>query len=391
MSKLDQGYLLISDITGYTAFLSESELEHAEDSLRDLLQLLLDHTRPPLVVSRLEGDAVISYAPAGSIQQGQTFVELIENTYSDFRQARERMVINTSCKCNACRNIPNLDLKFFVHFGTYSFQHLGAHTEMVGTDVNLIHRLTKNHVIEDTGVSAYALYTRAAVDTLGINELAKHMISHAESYEHIGDIDVVVQDLNAVWEREKNKRRIVVKIKEAWQKIEIDLPVEPSIAWDIITNPTYRKQLNGADSQRIINKSNGRAGPGAVYRCAHGEKISNYTIIDWQPLEYLTLHEEWPPPGVTVVTSTHVTPIPDGTRVTWAAGRPKGPFFPRKATEIIFPLLFFKDVEKVQREFARLIERDIKEGRIVVPEAVELPDEDIAHAVSDSLGRNQSV
>ena len=70
---------------------------------------MLEHTRPPLVVSRLEGDAVISYVPAGSISQGQILVELIENTYVDFRQSRERMVINTSCTCNACRNIPNLD------------------------------------------------------------------------------------------------------------------------------------------------------------------------------------------------------------------------------------------------------------------------------------------
>jgi len=56
----ERGYLVIADITGYTAFLSDSELEHAEDSLKDLLDLLIDQTKPPLVISRLEGDAVIS-------------------------------------------------------------------------------------------------------------------------------------------------------------------------------------------------------------------------------------------------------------------------------------------------------------------------------------------
>ena len=62
----ERGYLVIADITGYTAFLSDSELEHAEDSLRDLLDLIIEQTKPPLVISRLEGYAVISYAPEAS-------------------------------------------------------------------------------------------------------------------------------------------------------------------------------------------------------------------------------------------------------------------------------------------------------------------------------------
>ena len=62
----EQGYLVIADITGYTAYLSDSELEHAQDSLSSLLNLLIDHTTTPLTLSRLEGDAVISYAMDGT-------------------------------------------------------------------------------------------------------------------------------------------------------------------------------------------------------------------------------------------------------------------------------------------------------------------------------------
>ena len=35
--------------------------------------------------------------------------------------------------------------------------------ELVGTDVNTAQRLTKNHVVEETGCEAYALFTRAAL------------------------------------------------------------------------------------------------------------------------------------------------------------------------------------------------------------------------------------
>ncbi len=63
-----------TDITGYTAYLSESELEHAEDSLRSLLELLIEHAKLPQVISRLEGDAVISYASEGSFLQGHLLI-----------------------------------------------------------------------------------------------------------------------------------------------------------------------------------------------------------------------------------------------------------------------------------------------------------------------------
>jgi hypothetical protein len=190
-----QGYMVISDITGYTAYLSQSELEHAQDSLSSLLNLLIDHTEEPLVVSRLEGDAVISYSLKGSFIQGQTLVEIVERTYVDFRRALERMVLNTTCTCNACRNIPNLDLKFFVHYGEFMLQQLGGHVEMVGTDVNLVHRLAKNGITEQTGITAYVAYSRAAVDALGIEEICGAMTPHTETYEHIGEVEVLVQDM----------------------------------------------------------------------------------------------------------------------------------------------------------------------------------------------------
>jgi len=39
MSKTHEGYFLIADITGYTKYLNESELEHAQDTLTARLEL----------------------------------------------------------------------------------------------------------------------------------------------------------------------------------------------------------------------------------------------------------------------------------------------------------------------------------------------------------------
>ena len=190
MKQVEQGIIQIADISGYTAFLNESELEHAQDSLQSLLEVLIENTQLPLVISRLEGgDAVISYATKGSFLQGASVLEMVESSYIAFRRALELMVLNTTCACNACRNITNLDLKFFLHYGSFGLQQLSTYTELVGADVNTTHRLTKNNVKADTGLEAYALFTREAIEALGIQEIAEEMIRLQETYVHIGMVE----------------------------------------------------------------------------------------------------------------------------------------------------------------------------------------------------------
>jgi len=96
-----EGFLIISDITGYSKYVNESELEHARESLTALLNLLIEHTQSPLVISKLEGDAIFSYAPADGFLQKQSLLDMIESTYASFRKALELMVLNTTCTCNA--------------------------------------------------------------------------------------------------------------------------------------------------------------------------------------------------------------------------------------------------------------------------------------------------
>ena len=71
-----RGFILIADITGYTAYLNDSELEHAQGTLTELLELLIEHTKSPLVISRLEGDAVISYGLEAGFIGGQIVRQL---------------------------------------------------------------------------------------------------------------------------------------------------------------------------------------------------------------------------------------------------------------------------------------------------------------------------
>jgi hypothetical protein len=52
-----KGFLLIADITGYTIFLTSSELEHAQGVLDALFKSIFAEIKAPIVLSNLQGDA----------------------------------------------------------------------------------------------------------------------------------------------------------------------------------------------------------------------------------------------------------------------------------------------------------------------------------------------
>jgi hypothetical protein len=335
-----EGFMLIADITGYTAFLHESELEHARSSLRDLLDVLIEETRSPLEISRLEGDAVISYALYGSIQQGQTFIEIIETTYVKFRQALELMILNTNCKCRACRNLPNLDLKFFVHYGTFVLEPMANYTELVGNDVNVTHRLTKNSIVETTGIKAYVLYTRDAAEALAIEPMTEQMVAHNESYKHIGEVEMFVQDMHPVWEEKRSEVRNVVTPEEAVASAQMVYPVPPVAMWEYVTKPEYRAILSNSDSATVDNRKNGRIGVGSSYQCAHGDTIRPQTIVDWQPFEQFTYHGE-PRGYTTTLITVAIEPHGEGTELSLRVGEPRGgSWITRWVVRVVMRLMF---------------------------------------------------
>jgi len=286
MSGPERGYLLVADITGYTSYLADTELEHAQSTLTDLLNLLLERTRPPLVVSRTAGDAVISYAFDAAFVTGQTFVEVIEGTYVAFRRAIDLMVLNTTCTCNACRRIDSLDLKFFVHHGEFAIQRLGDHDELVGSDVVVLHRLLKNQVVDETGITAYCLWTDAAIAALGLEDMRASLVDHQESHEHLGEIQTWIQDLGPVWQARQDEPSVDLEGVKVIVSGEIEIARPPEIVWDHLSNLESRLVLMGSEGLDVTDLRDGRVGETSSFVCFHGKGAqTRQTIIEWRPFE----------------------------------------------------------------------------------------------------------
>ena len=318
---MDTGYFIIADITGYTAFMTQSELEHAHDILTSLFDVLLEHLKPPLTISNFQGDAILTYVTEAALGDGSNLLDTIEAVYYAFALTLEQMRNNTTCTCQACANMAQLDLKFFVHYGQFVIQDLHGRKEISGSDVILIHRLLKNNVTEETGIRAYALLTRRAVDALGIS--ANAMVPYGGEYEHLGHVDCVVHDLGRAWESERAHQRIVVPPEDVVFESSLTLPLGLEEAWQFMTRPDIRTIFMAADAITIRERPGGRVGRGARYHCAHGSRHTDQFVLDWRPYEYFTTREEshMGPLNPILLTTTRFVPLDGTTRVTYQLGR----------------------------------------------------------------------
>src|SRR3982751_5827373 len=111
-----QACFLIADISGYTGYLVDVELDHAQDILADLVGAVVSALRPNFRLAKLEGDAAFMFMTAEQID-GSMLLDTIERCYFGFRRRRRDVQQATSCECNACARIPDLNLKFVVHHG----------------------------------------------------------------------------------------------------------------------------------------------------------------------------------------------------------------------------------------------------------------------------------
>lgn len=362
----ERGFLVVADITGYTSYLSSSELEHAKDVLKTLLDLLIDHTRPPLALSGLEGDAVLSYAVDSDRFEGQTFVEMIEQTYVAFKRAIDLMVMNTSCQCNACANINALDLKFFVHHGEFVRQEFAGREELVGSDVNLIHRLMKNTVVEETGIRAYTYLTVAATDRLGIDGITTELVGHAEMLPDVGPVQGWVMDMAPIWEANKAVSHLDLDEKRMARFVE-DYPLPPQQVWGYLTNPESRSVFSNAKRQVTHDRRNGRVGQGTVYECFHmDDSVSTNTVLEWRPFSRIVT-ENTAARSSRFLAIFDSEPTDTGTRITMKYGPLRGPLIERVVGFILFSLKYRRRAEQGMTMLRRMIEDDLAKGRVSVP------------------------
>ena len=325
MLQAEATWLLIADISGYTGYLAAVELDHAQDILADLIGTVVTSLRPGFRLAKLEGDAAFVVAPAGKLD-GSLLLDTIERCYFGFRRRRRDVRQATSCECNACVRIPDLNLKFVVHHGLALRQRVAGSDELLGSDVIVVHRLLKNEVVEKLGIGAYALFTQPAVDAMAIDPAALGMSPLVETYEHVGEVQTWVHDLERRWQEEEARQRVYVSAESAVFGVSVPTSAPPQVAWEFLTVPGRRAGWQTGVTEVLLVESPGnRRAVGATIHCMHGADAVIEEILDWRPYDYWTNRSTINTPAgpIRMLNTVELEPTPTGTTIHFRYAAPK--------------------------------------------------------------------
>ncbi|HLY13762.1 MAG TPA: DUF2652 domain-containing protein, partial [Candidatus Limnocylindrales bacterium] len=274
-------------------------------------------------LAKLEGDAAFAYS-LGARVDGSQLLDTIERTYFTFRRRLRDISQATACECNACTLMPRLDLKFVAHCGSIIRHRIAGHEELVGSDVIVVHRLLKNHVVEELALPAYALFSAGCVAAMSIDPVALGMREQRETYDDLGEVTTWVHDLGRAWATELDQRRVRVSEPDAGYSFESVQPAPRDVVWAFMTDPTLRPRWQFGVTAVEELPTAPRRGVGTTNHCMHGADVLVEEILDWRPTDYVT-HRSTMSNGFRATSTFEFEDDPGGTRVrirfTWGKNR----------------------------------------------------------------------
>jgi hypothetical protein len=355
-----QGFLIIADITGFTPFVAETELEHSNEILHELLKGILSYLTPAFTLAEVEGDAVFVYAPTEKFPRGEAILEIIESFYTAFRDKKSSFHRVRTCNCKACQMAPLLDLKFIVHYGEYILNNVSGKKKPLGTSVNIAHRLLKNSISEVTGWQAYVLLTKDCADAIGLDPIKFHQ--QIERFDHIGAIQTFSIDLHALYQNVLKERRVYLSKEDADFVIERDFPIPPTLLWEWMNDPKQRTRWSPGSDWNIGLRPEGRRGKGATNHCVNSKVVEK--ILDYRPFAYYTSSMGR---GIfQIILTSEFKEIPSGSRLSWHVKL--NSILPKSISRFLCRLILEKGM-RINKSFdilSGLIQRDKLEKEVLV-------------------------
>lgn len=149
--RVEEGIIIIPDISGYTKFVNSICIEAGRYITRELLSTILYSNKFAMKVSEIEGDAILFYK-FGKRPSIQKILKLYETMLRIFTIKLKEIEAVLGYKLG-------LSLKLIAHYGTFSEYTIGNFKKLYGEPVVKAHALLKNDITSDT----YVLITSAIV------------------------------------------------------------------------------------------------------------------------------------------------------------------------------------------------------------------------------------
>lgn len=254
------GHLVLADISGYTAFVADTELEHSREILNELLETMVRCLGQHLTIGQIEGDAIFALGE----KLPKDPVAWLEECFFRFHRHLNTIKQVSTCPCRACANVGILTLKFVCHYGEYMPQTFGNKQSYVGNAVNIVHRLLKNRVPS----REYLLLTSAALERFP-HGVCERTAPHREEYD-LGSVDCAWMDLSPL-RSDPRAQEEVRTVDEAHAQVRMDTLIDApkGVVWRVLTDPAMLQRWLGV--RRLDYKPGVRHTlVGGEYHCIHG-------------------------------------------------------------------------------------------------------------------------
>jgi len=181
--------ICIPDITGFTRFMAETDIEFSRKIIPPLLRSIVSSNNLNMVVGEIEGDAVVFYR-FGAIPTLNDLLEQCLTFYTNFNEQLKTLMTDHADDFAKHISSNRLSLKVVVHAADITSTHIEGITKLIGEDMVVVHKLLKNSI----QVSDYILltekllanYTKEEIETI----LSRFQMNKGmDEYEYIGKIN----------------------------------------------------------------------------------------------------------------------------------------------------------------------------------------------------------
>lgn len=262
------------DITGFTEFVNNTEIEHGQHIISELLEIIIKSDELKLTVNEIEGDAVLFY----KLEKIPTYDQLVSQAikvFTEFHKHLKKYEHDRICDCGACSGASLLSLKMIAHSGEIGFTTVHKQKKLYGKDLIVIHKLLKN----DVEHAEYLLFSNDLIQELSHDHSDTDLLQKgANDYDKIGSIAYQYLSLTSYLDNIKAPPHQAPERVEnpSRQEIWIDCAIED--VHERLTNLKYRTEWNeGLDELKYDNEKVNRSG--TIHQCVVNDKLIDFETI----------------------------------------------------------------------------------------------------------------
>ena len=260
------------DISGFTEFVNETEIEHGQHIISELLEIIIAANELKMTINEIEGDAILFY----KLEDIPTYDQLVQQAvkiFTDFHLHLKKYEHDRICNCGACTGTSSLSLKIVAHTGKLGFTTVNGQKKLYGKDMIIVHKLLKN----DINKSEYLLFSDDLINQ--IQGIPGTLDNGFTKYDKIGNVSYkflslspFLNDINYT-----PSPTYLGKVKKPL-KHSIDIKKPINEVYELLTNLKYRTSWNEKLDEMLhdpdkVNRE------GTKHQCVVNEKLIDFETV----------------------------------------------------------------------------------------------------------------